>query len=1024
MTLDEIDELERQERRSAQQSRPRLLTLDEIDELERAEARAARTHTPPSGQAGGPPAVGPQPDPAAVELARQSWAAFRGDPFGSVSEIPGALGRGAVESLSGLAGAVEAIPSFGGGTFPIGTPGAAEAIPGALERSGVLAPVPEPTSQIYDVARGAGRMATDAATYAVPAAIAARGIETAGPVSKILIGNYLSKGQRLGLSGAEALSGPALAREAAKDVAYGASAGAGATLGEAATGDKWVGPTAGMLGGAAIGVGATAALGRAGRGAATFSGSLGRRIGGSERALATLEAYGAGTLAKRLKANRDLFYGELGRQRAAEAFRRAAGNVDVPLEPVVRNLDAATAIEARYPGARLNTGQATGSVGLQTMLDDRARRHGAFREALDTQREGTESALFGALQAQTPPQPGGIPLLQKLVRDSLDVDRRAAEQEIDAISQSLLGMRRTALRPGEASTALDAGVQRLVDTTQAHIDELYRPFNEHGRSIQLPGARERLQRWIALRTGRQSETEVALIQKATQLPAVRSLIDGGDVMTFTDIDALRKNLNSISPDALREMSYQDRQFLSALRGQLDDTLDDAMASGRFVSDADPDTLRDLYQGVRETEQQLVARTGRTLDQLSPEELRSGVAEGIPGRYREARAAFREQRDVLAPEGRGLAAIDKATGVGISESKQTGAGEVAQRLLGPGAGSQERVAQFGRMRDYAMRADPGLADQLDEGARTYLLARAYDDAGFREGIPNPVALQGFRESHRDALKAFPDVDRHLADVGTATKFFEQRQAEVKQRLKAYEKSVAQQFVDAPLDKAADAILDARGMEPVAAAQQILDRAAAGGNRDRARRGLGNALSESLLREAGSVRGGTAADAIAGGKRAFKFDRLLQQLDANAPVLRSVWGDERYRTVRQIAATLDTNKVATRSRTMRELGEAEKRQVQQKVAKWAGGVRDFLDTGGIPFGEKGARMLDRMTEDIPYEYAEQFIERALLDPSFARVLLSEGDEIVRADTIGGKAHRAWLYSLTADAMRDTNQKENAE
>ena len=469
----------------------------------------------------------------------------------------------------------------------------------AAERVGIAPRIGDNPSQRFEIGRGGGRVAGETAQFTFPAAAYARTVRAPGRAGRFFSGQFMTPTARKGVPAAK----PTFkhqAREGAKEVALGAGAGGGAVaLGRGELGTALGSELAGGVAGTAAGVVGMSGMGLAGRTALGFLDHLKRSAAGSDKVMATLDAFGGRKLAGKLKQNREAFYSERGREEAAESLRRATPDY----EGTRGHIESAMEIERRHPGARMTLPQATGSRSHQTILDDRVRRSSSFGDDLDKQMDASDSALFGELQREFPETPGGTRYVQKLVQDSVDGDVSSARAELDGIAESVLAKRRRVADEKTASADLAEGISALAQVTKARVDKLYEPFNRHGNKIQLLGARERLTKWLQLYTGRQSNVALRSIRDSKTISnAVSSeLIEGSEVLTFADLKDARENINAALD--LGNLTPTESGYLQALKSEIDLTLDDAMEGGKFIADFDTETLSELYKGARRFEEE-------------------------------------------------------------------------------------------------------------------------------------------------------------------------------------------------------------------------------------------------------------------------------------------------------------------------------------------------------------------------------------------------------------------------------------
>jgi len=384
-------------------------------------------------------------------------------------------------------------------------------------------------------------------------------------------------------------------------------------------------------------------------------------------------------------------------------------------------------------------------------------------------------------------------------------------------------------------------------------------------------------------------------------------------------------------------------------------------------------------------------------------------------YRAANAAHGARKDVLAPKA--PARIRRVTGVDVPPSQHVAAESQGRTLLGPGADARDRASHFVKMMAAARAEGGGIDSALDKGARDYLIASAYKQSGFDQGMPNPAALNKWREDHEAALSLFPDIDQHLRDVASASKYFDEATNEVNQRIAGYEKSVASSFANRPVEEAADAILKAPGRTSVEASSEILLRMQ--GHPD-ARAGLARALSERMLANAKKLSSSSATSVLEGGERVPNYVNMADMIDRHEEVLRFVWGNRRYENSREIVLALQRTAKRTGTRTTRDISDDDVRRKVTLISRWAQGPRDLLDRSeAIPFGERGVRLIDFVSEVLPNKYIEEVIEKALLDPKYALGLLERGDVLIRTEPF--RPFRAWMGGLLSDALKETENEQ---
>ncbi|MDO9416210.1 hypothetical protein [Pararhizobium sp.] len=808
-------------------------------------------------------------------------------------------------------------------------------------------------------------------------------------------------------------------------------------------GDRVGSAAANMLAGGAGGAGSTAAMEAAPEEYRTLAGMTGGLLGGLGGAtVASVPSMGraAGRAVGEFVAPMT----KSGREGLAAAQLRENATDPQAVKEMLDDMP-----EDLVGGSRPTTFQLTGDMGLGGLeRGAQTRRPEAFNQRRADQNSARVKGLTGI-------QPEGAP---EKVAESARRVMQAFEQRADEAFETATAQARQrteAVGRGASPEVVGDNMRlSLEEARKAAKDterQLWNAVDPDG-SLALPAANVR----------QQVENTLADLPKSAKPPsgeeaaiyeASRQLTD---VVPFSEVTAMQSRVKTeLRVERLANGESAAYRRLAQLKSALDADIESAVA------------------GKIEVEAQAVARGEMSEDETIAAFLRGSVDDWLNAR--QARTGTSDGGASAFPTGRGrVAAVSgeggagrEATGKSFGSSSDTGlsAGSLepnfdagaAERLRAAQSATRARAETFDNKIIGPMRKRPSSVSPYDMAAASLpmrifssrgdsgeaiskLRAAVGDKAANRQiedfavdrlrksalrddGTLDPVKLESWRRSHRDALKALPNLDRRLVDATAAGNVM----AEVGKRQKA----VLDEARRSRLGKLMHLSDPADVTRAIGAVFQLHDRnnqmarLASIASRDpEAKQGLRKAVVDHVMtRFVGNTEAGTS------GQAAIKADQFQTFMKENVQTLRLAgFSADEVKLMTSIAQDIQR---ANRSNTSVKLpGGSNTAQDWKKVKDGdapttvlgrillAAGAGGGFASGGIPgglvgaFGAKAAGVM----REYGIETVNDLVADALLHPGRARLLLSRANPKhgPAVSAMLAKTYRHSISSLTAQHL----------
>ena len=684
----------------------------------------------------------------------------------------------------------------------------------------------------------------------------------------------------------------------------------------------------------------------------SFPGAMGGGMGAA-RLPGALERGVTGTVAKagrRVPLVRDI----PAVKRAGDAFRESEAldeatrllrqGQNSPTENVQR-IQQAQQIQEQLPGTEFNTGQATGDLAYQTKVGDLTRHGQAYSGRIKGMQERTQAALKGHLEDSAPNQSSGAELLRKHVQRGVDKHLSDLDANLAQVEQGVQTRLQQVGQSADYGDEVARGVNdELVPWFRGKADELYAPLEAMGERFRLPMAR--IKHFVQTEY---ADLPPAQVKDLGKLPnSVQSIIDAPDIETFGNVRGIGVSINRNIRQLERSGENDTAVFLlRRVKSVLKDSLDEMRDSGEFLTDGvDAGQVKAMWSEADEFYRQGASK----------------LRQGITGR--------------ISGQGKGA---------------QVPASDAAKAVANPnGAGYRERALEWGGLRSY-MRSQ-GLdaeVEQFESAMRGHLTRDAYDSVGFGVAGKKVKAdsLTRWREQNKDMLRQHPEVDRQLADVETAQRFFEAEGVNHATAVKTHEQSTAAAFLKKDVGEAIDVVL--KHPDPRKAAGQLLLKA---GNNDDALAGMKRAVWDRMMDDAfkdalddGTWRIGGPPVQVVDPKAMARIagDKKYQ------PLLEVLWGKEHLANTRTI---MRAAKLAGKSHASGVTRESPEQVKQANVVsrhyfnRWArGDIKRMADGSSVLF-RAGASFVDNFFEKFPADIVTRIMEEAMANPAYAKMLLT--------------------------------------
>ncbi|MEP9368653.1 hypothetical protein [Xanthobacter sp. VNH20] len=373
--------------------------------------------------------------------------------------------------------------------------------------------------------------------------------------------------------------------------------------------------------------------------------------------------------------------------------------------------------------------------------------------------------------------------------------------------------------------------------------------------------------------------------------------------------------------------------------------------------------------------------------LFPENLVPNFDEGAAGRLKDASAATK-QRSRTYDEG----PVGETLRGAASDHYTLPAGVVPGRFFRPGPRGFEAMQDL-------KNAYPGAMAQIG----SYAIATLRRDAMLPDGTLDPSKVQRWRQTHADALRAIPEIDKMVADPIKASETLARLAALRKEQIDSFQKGAVGRLLN--LDDPADVTRTIGGIfSRQDQVQQMARLARETAGNQQAREGLRKAVADYIAtRFVGNIEGGTSNVDL---MRSDAFQQFLRQ---SAPALKHVLSGEEMAGLHAIAADL---KRANRSLTAVKIpGQSNTVQDALATAKSGTDAQSWLSrllspgalagagaaAGSVVGGGLGAaaggglgahfgRVIEALRKS-GLQSVDEIVRDALLNPDRARALLAK-------------------------------------
>lgn len=647
-----------------------------------------------------------------------------------------------------------------------------------------------------------------------------------------------------------------------------------------------------------------------------------------------------------LKARGDKFRLQQATNEANRLMRRAQNTPEENL----RRIQGAREVQESLPGTEFNTAQATGDLAYKTKISDLTRHKPEYSGRIQRMQERTQEALKGHMEDAAPDQATGAELLKRRVQEGYNAELNAMDTKIAQIEQGVQSKLQQVGEKADYSDELARVVnEEVVPWRTAKGKELYDPLEALGDRLRLPMARIQ----HAVQTEYAKLADIA-VKDLGKLPnAIQNIIDAppNSTQTFGELRALSVSMNRNIRQLERSGENDTAVYLlRQVKGTLKDSMDDMRDSGEF-----------LTEGVD--------------------------AQQVKAMWQAADEFWRKSGDIVQ---RGITGRISGKGAG----GQIAPSDAARKLASPtGENYRGRAQELDALKRY-MRAE-GLteqADAIDSAVRGYLTRDAYDTVGF--GVEGKTVkasnLNQWRKTNSEMLKQHPEVDRQLADVEKAQRFFETEGVSHKTAVKTHSESLAAAFLKKDVGSAIEAVLD--HPDPAKAAGQLLLEA---GHNPEAKSGMMRAIYDNMMKKAyvevvdeglySQAEGAPALEildpariaAFASGK---KYEPLIRVLGGEKHL-------ERWRTIMRSARRAKTTGASGVTRESPKDVQDANVVARHFYNRWANGKLSWFGDGSSAMQKGGRMAIDFAFEKFPNEVTTELMENALANPAFAETLLRE-------------------------------------
>lgn len=731
---------------------------------------------------------------------------------------------------------------------------------------------------------------------------------------------------------------------------------------------------------------------------------------------------------------------------AASRLREAASDPRAAVEAI----DNAPA--PAVPGSRPTTFQQTGDMGLGALERDMQTRYPAdFQQ----RRAEQNSARRDAIDAIQPA--GAAEQVSRMLKERVD----AIDAEFDANMAKLNGREREATDaigrgqdPEVAGGTMRTGLQSARDTAKEREKALWEAVDPDG-TLALPATNAR-----AYIRERLAQIPASARPPGGEEAAIHAVLrQYGDVSSFREVQALQSRLKTamraerengetpayarmselngalfrdLETAAIRkveqqaeavsrgEMRVEDTVEAYLLREQQRWTSERQRATGTVSSSGASGFAGGRTQGVSGS-RRAEGAPGSGLGsppgdpRLSGDGLQPNFSDAALGRLNAARDATNDRAGTF----------DNSTLKPMLRRPATNApyqmrdASVPKNLFTAGAGSFEKIQTFRT----AVNNDPAALGAL-EGFVIDNLRKAAIDRD--TGAINPTKLEGWRRSHADALRAFPELDIKIGNAVDAGRAVERQALAHKAALDNEQRGAFGRLIGT--DDPQDVVRIVGGLfsRQDSAAQLAALRRRTGGDAA-ARDGLRKAVADHVTSKLVSN-----TEAATSGRELLRADQFQTFVKQNRNALRAVFTEKEVAVLDAVAADLQRG---NRSLTaVRIPGQSNTAQDQNSVLRqiMAGGMENWLTVAGGGVGAAvggasgavaggGAAALFNAMRLNGIASVDELVRDAMLNPERARFLMAKVPrEPAQADAMMRALARRYVKAATVGAAVEPREE----
>lgn len=295
----------------------------------------------------------------------------------------------------------------------------------------------------------------------------------------------------------------------------------------------------------------------------------------------------------------------------------------------------------------------------------------------------------------------------------------------------------------------------------------------------------------------------------------------------------------------------------------------------------------------------------------------------------------------------------------------------------------------------------------KAVRDHALNDLYRVATDADGNVNPTRLKIWMKKHSSALDQFPELRKELSTVVKAESQLADIRTAKTRTLDEVEKGAARLFLDADPDKAVSAALSSKNpQQALIRVRQLIRNSPEGMN------GLRRSVWNELAKSADSGVRDTAGELFVDPKNLRKF------LNKNRKALAVVYNKEDLGRLHRIANLAEMNfRRGTMPSAVQATATSQALGLNQMLSRFYAIQRGVVSKRFIA-SEVSARLLNRVLDRATNKQLEVVMERALLDPEFAALLMRKASP--RTEREIAKRIRLFIATAPVTAQQDTEQQ----